>query len=79
MVVDENDRVEPRIVTIAYNVDALYPSLHPHERQWSVIESGIDPGDRVIISNLDELRSGTPVRPVDATGTLAGTNGESQS
>lgn len=75
MIVDGTERAEPRIVRVAYHIDGSFPTLHPHERQWAVLESGIDPGDRVIISNLDDLVAGSPVRPLDAAGALAGGNG----
>ncbi len=79
LIANEEDRVEPRLVTVAYHIDALFPDLHPHERQWAVIDSGLDPGARVIISNLDDLTAGTPVRPTEVRGLLAGGNGGSES
>ena len=72
MVVNDDGRAEPRIVDVAYYFEGPFPNLHPIEREWAVITSGLGAGERVIISNLDELDPGTPVRPMDVRGLLAG-------
>jgi RND family efflux transporter MFP subunit len=49
-------------VEVLHHIEGSHPDLDPDETQWAVIESGIEPGDRVILSNFDELRDGSPVR-----------------
>lgn len=65
MVVDAAGRVEARDVSIAHYAEARYPSLDEFEEQWAVISAGLGPGDRVIVSNLDEI---TPGMAVDVAG-----------
>lgn len=48
-------------VRILHQIDARFPALDPLETQWSVLESGLSPGDRVIVTNLDQIRDGTRV------------------
>lgn len=40
-------------VVVAYHIEGSYPSIDPLEQQWAVIEQGIEPGDRVIVSGLE--------------------------
>lgn len=75
MVVDGEGRAEARVVEVLFNIDASFSAVHPHERQWSVLSSGVEPGDRVIISNLDEVSHGLGVTPVDVGELVAGGNG----
>lgn len=62
-----SDNSEPALRAVAVNtrvlfyVDAKYPTLDPLETQWAVVQGGLEPGDRVIISNLDELTPGMRV------------------
>jgi len=67
MIVDDTSRAAPRDVRVQSFIDDQFPEIDPEETQWAVIESGLAPGERVIISNLDELRSGSVVDPVDAS------------
>ncbi len=48
--------VKRRPITVAEHIEGSFPAIDPHESQWAVIESGLDEGDRVVVSNLDELR-----------------------
>jgi multidrug efflux pump subunit AcrA (membrane-fusion protein) len=79
MVVNGDGRAEPRIVNVSYYFEGAFPDLHPIEREWAVISAGLGPGERVIISNLDDLDPGTPVRPMDVQGQLAGGDGGASS
>jgi multidrug efflux pump subunit AcrA (membrane-fusion protein) len=58
-------RAQPRQVRIRYHVEARLPELDPQETQWSVIGAGVEPGDRVIVTNLDDLVSGGRVEVVE--------------
>lgn len=55
-------RAESRSVRTLYHLDAMFPGLDPLERQWTVVEGEIGPGDVVITSNLDVVTPGTRVR-----------------
>jgi multidrug efflux pump subunit AcrA (membrane-fusion protein) len=66
MVVDDDGRVSPREVELGFFFDAAFPGLVEGETQWAVIERGLTPGERVVVSNLDDLAAGTPVSPVPA-------------
>lgn len=46
-----------------FNLEGRYPALDGAETQWTAIAGGLEAGQRIIISNLDELRPGTLVRP----------------
>lgn len=65
MVIDEQGRARRRRVEVSHYFEADLPRFDPAERQWAAIETGLSPGDRVIISNLDELAAGQPVSAVD--------------
>lgn len=62
LVVDESGRAASRTVSIAFHVDQTFPALLPDERQWAIVESGLEAGDQIIISNLDELLPGMMIR-----------------
>lgn len=73
MVVDTEGRAAPRDVTGLFTIEGDAPAVHPAERQWVVIADGVAAGERVIISNLDEIEPGMLVRYVDvATGERGG-------
>ncbi len=57
-------RVEPVDIRVSHYIRASMPDIEPSEREWAVIETGLVPGTRVIISNLDELVGGMLVDPV---------------
>jgi len=80
LVVTENGSIDVRRVGIAFYLDGEFPEIDAQERQWAVITSGLVAGDRVVTSNLDELRVGMIVRasgtkPVE---TARAPNGESE-
>ena len=55
------ERAVPIEVRVLHHIEASFPELHPTETQWAVLATGIGEGDRVIISNIDELFSGLRV------------------
>lgn len=65
MVVDGNGRAQSRGVEIAFHTTASFPEIDPTERQWAVLASGVESGERLVASNLDEL---VPGMRVSATG-----------
>lgn len=65
-VVNGQGHAESRAVDIAYSTEAAFPEIHPREREWAVVERGLSPGERVIISNLDEVREGELINASDA-------------
>lgn len=54
-------RVKAVPVRVSHTIDAAFPHLDPNETQWTVIESGLEPGQIVVISNLDALEPGMAV------------------
>ncbi len=71
----ETSRAEPRDVTIAFYVNNDHPELDEHETQWAAVVSGLEPGDAVITSNLDEIVSGILVQSLEA-GENSGAEGD---
>lgn len=67
---DKPDEVYARQVPVhvLYHVDGEYPRLAPDETQWAVIDAGLAPDQRVIISNLDQLHDGTRIVILDRDG-----------
>ncbi|MCK4872713.1 MAG: efflux RND transporter periplasmic adaptor subunit [Phycisphaerales bacterium] len=61
LVADDDGRVLARSVDVSSHVDGAYPRIDPIETEWAVISSGLSPGDRVIVTNLDELEPGMRV------------------
>lgn len=55
-----------RPVNVLYHVEHAYPALSPDESQWAVIGAGLEPGDRIVISNLADLRDGARIDPGSA-------------
>jgi len=62
-VIGDDERVRPREVRVSHYLDGSYPDIDPRETQWAAIESGLSPGERIAISNLDELSEGMLVDP----------------
>lgn len=61
--------VVPVSVRMLYSLRGQFPELSPDETEWAAlaIGNGLRAGDRVIVSNLEQLRSGMLVDPRDAT------------
>jgi len=67
-VIGGDGRVQTRPVEVAFYFDASFPDLDSHITQWAAIEDGLTAGDRMIVSNLDEIAEGMEVRSQGATG-----------
>lgn len=65
-------RVRPVDVTVSHYIQGARPDIEATETEWAVIESGLTPGSRIIISNLDDLVGGMLVDPES---TLPGAEG----
>jgi membrane fusion protein, multidrug efflux system len=66
--VTRNYRGDPTAYVVAANGTAELRTLQTSRAygdQW-VVESGLAAGDRVIVSNLQRIRPGVPVQPVDS-------------
>ncbi|MEL7472114.1 MAG: efflux RND transporter periplasmic adaptor subunit [Planctomycetota bacterium] len=57
-------RAEARRVRVAHAIEGSLPEIDEAETQWLVLEvdSGLEAGDALIVSNLDALRDGSLVR-----------------
>lgn len=64
-VVDAASRVRLRTVVVERYVEARFPSIDPRETQWAVVSEGLEEGDLVVVSNLDEIEPGLLVDPAD--------------
>lgn len=67
MVVNADGRVEKRPVRVGFYLRGEQRAIDPDEREWAAIDEGLVEGDRVVISNLDDLRPGALVNAIDAT------------
>jgi RND family efflux transporter MFP subunit len=76
LVVGESDRARSVAVSIERVVDRRYPEIHPEETQWAVIDAGLVGGERVIVSNLDDLTHGSLVSAAEAGSALASDGGQ---
>ncbi len=73
MVIDADGRAQYRPVRVGFYLTGEQPAIDPGEREWAAIEEGLESGDRIVISNLDDLAPGSPVHAVDAaTGASVG-------
>lgn len=63
---DERGRTvaQPRQVRVLFTIDARLPHLDEDETQWAVIGAGLQAGEQVIVTNLDELLPGIRVEVV---------------
>lgn len=63
VMVEEEGIVAPRFVVAEYHIRRLWPEMHPTEQEWIVLgeASNLRAGDRVILSNPEELRAGEHV------------------
>ena len=64
---DETGRVALRSVRVLHSIDRPLPQIDPRETEWAVIASGLREGERVIVSNLDELEVGMRIDAAEAT------------
>lgn len=57
------NRAVPVDVRVSHYINGRFESIEPDETEWAVVERGLDPGERVIISNLDVLVGGMMINP----------------
>ncbi len=58
--------VVPRPVRVAYYASGVLDDIDPDETEWAVLAPGsLEPGDVVIVSNLEQLRAGMIVETRD--------------
>ena len=66
---DNDDyRIEPIPVDIDYSIDGVIESLDPIEDQWTVLRSGLEGGEMVVVSLLDQVHKGLIVNIIDPDG-----------
>ncbi|MEO1129006.1 MAG: efflux RND transporter periplasmic adaptor subunit [Planctomycetota bacterium] len=65
LLVGSDERAVSRMVNIDYSLDGAFPALHPTETQWLAVREGVAPGDEIILSNLDDITAGMPVKGRD--------------
>ena len=59
-------RASERTVHVLFHIDGSFPRLHATETQWAVLASGVEPGDNVIVSNIEQIAPGMRVETVSA-------------
>ncbi len=72
MIVNGQGVAESRRVEVAYFTDGRFPEIHALETEWAVLASGVGAGERVIVSNLDEVFAGESIAGVPAGAAGAG-------
>jgi RND family efflux transporter MFP subunit len=60
-ILNAQNQSQPRTITIAHHHEGSLPQLLSNNTQWVVVESGLSPGETLILSNLDDLKPGLPV------------------
>ncbi len=63
LIVDEEGRARSVAIEISRHAEGTYPEVDPRESEWAVVHAGLEPGETIIISNLDELEPGMSVEP----------------
>lgn len=86
VMVDQDGIATRRAVKVDYHIRQAFAPLHPTELEWVVLaaDSGLQPGDRVITTNVEELRPGESVassNPMDeqrlpASGSVLGSGAD---
>ncbi|MEM8835015.1 MAG: efflux RND transporter periplasmic adaptor subunit [Planctomycetota bacterium] len=62
--INDEGRIEVRSVRVLHHAERVLESIHPRETQWAVLADGLARGQRVAVSNLDELSPNLTVRPL---------------
>lgn len=75
-VADDQGLVNPVMIRVDRYIEGSFPILDPRETQWAVVARGLSPGARVVVSNLEDLKQGMLIEPVDAA-TLGGAEARS--
>jgi membrane fusion protein (multidrug efflux system) len=71
LVTDDRGMILTSEVNVVRYVDGSYPEIDPIETEWAVVASGAEAGDRIIVTNLDELQPGSVVEGIRQTATPA--------
>ena len=74
-VVDEEGVVRTRVVAIDFAAEGRHPEVHPDETQWYVLVDGVEPGERIAVTNIAELRAGMRITPASVGRAVAGEPG----
>ena len=70
-IVDGDDRVFPRSVSLLYYIEDAIPEIHPTETQWAVLGGGVQEGERIVVSLPEAIAANTRVTATDAARLLA--------
>lgn len=64
MVADSNSQSRARRVEVRtlFSLEGTIEGVHQNETQWLAVEADLRPGEFVLVSNLDDVRDGTPIR-----------------
>lgn len=80
LIVTPGGAIDSRPVEVAFYLDGAFPEIAPDETQWAVVSGGLAPGERVVVTNLDELKVGMTVTATDTAplSTARANNGKSE-
>ncbi len=67
LVVDDAGVITAAPVSVLHFVEETFPDLDAVETQWAVLDNGLAPGQRIALTNLDELQPGITVAPVETS------------
>ena len=64
MVADTNSESRARLVVVRtlFALENTLPGVPDTETQWLAVEADLEPGELVLVSNLDDVRDGSPIR-----------------
>lgn len=57
--------IEPVAVEVDYSIDGIIESLDANEDQWTVLRSGLNGGEWIVVSLLDQIHQGLMVNVID--------------
>lgn len=75
IVMNSEGRAEPRPVRISHYIDERWPDIDAQETEWAVLlpveetasgRIGVSAGERIVTSNLDDIRRGMLLRSLDS-------------
>ncbi|GAB5497117.1 MAG: efflux RND transporter periplasmic adaptor subunit [Phycisphaerales bacterium] len=70
------NRVVPADIRVSHYINDRFESIDPDETEWAVVESGLEQGELVIVSNLDVLVGGMLVIPDEVAAAAASTSAQ---
>ncbi len=62
---DGTHRIQVRPITVAYSIEGRIDTLDPVEDQWAVIGSGLQGGEHIAISLLDQIHEGLIIKVIE--------------